>query len=439
MTISIMSNSLSPEKNKADASHDLSRLPKWKIDMHTHILPKKWPSHFPGVDLELQIFAENEENQFEPQCNFVPFERPTGFVAQMQWRKGSGRAKELSADGGTKPVLFRKCRANLFDCEEVLKDCDAYGTDLQVLSTVPVMFNYQLAPTIGAEWSKFLNQDMGRVCKTCSQPGRLAGLGTLPLQHPELAAKEAERAVLEDGLKGFQIGSHVNMPNGEKNMYLYDKRLDCVWQTLERLGAPLLVHPWDMEYIDSKYWLPWLVGMPAEMSLSMCHIMLSGVMDRFRNLKWMFSHGGGAVPGTLGRIEWGYRCRPDLVGLDSAKTNPREAFKRLYLDSITHDENMLQHVIRNLTTADKVALGSDYPFPLGEVPSVAPGTVDALSGAILDTYPGEMVETTPFLSDSEREQILYKTGLEFLNMREQELVKHDRTKGFRCTDRFTYM
>lgn len=77
-----------------------------------------------------------------------------------------------------------------------------------------------------------------------------------------------------------------------------------------------------MEWCDGKYWLPWLVGMPAEMSLSMCHVMLSGILDRFPNLKIMFAHGGGAVPGTLGRIDWGYECRPDLVGPDT-KTRPR--------------------------------------------------------------------------------------------------------------------
>eukprot|EP00392_Amoebophrya_sp_AT5.2_P016634 g16908.t1 len=124
-----------------------------------------------------------------------------------------------------------------------------------------------------------------------------------------------------------------------------------------------------MGWCDGKYWLPWLVGMPAEMSLSMCHVMLSGVMDRFPDLKWMFSHGGGAVPGTLGRIDWGYQCRPDLVAFESPKTNPKESFKKLYLDSITHDEDMLQRLLR-LTTSDRVAMGSDYPFPLGEVPSV---------------------------------------------------------------------
>eukprot|EP00392_Amoebophrya_sp_AT5.2_P016635 g16909.t1 len=174
---------------------------------------EKWPTHFPGVNLELVLYEERPE-QFPDK---IPFEKPTGFVGQMQWRHKNGE-------------LFRKCRANLFDYEEVIKDCDGNGVDLQVACTVPVMFNYDLDATVGAEWSRFLNQDLSGTCKKSN--GRIVGLGTLPLQHPESAAKEAERAIAEDGLRGFQIGSHVNLGSGE-NMYLYDRRLDCVWATLE--------------------------------------------------------------------------------------------------------------------------------------------------------------------------------------------------------------
>ena len=117
---------------------------------------------------------------------------------------------------------------------------------------MPVLFNYDLDnKTVAEEWTRFLNKDMGQKMKQCSAPARFAGLGTLPMQYPELAAKELERLVLEDGLKGIQIGSHVNMPksekgsNGElgKNMYLYDKRLDPVWATAERLGAGTTLPP----------------------------------------------------------------------------------------------------------------------------------------------------------------------------------------------------
>ncbi|KAF4652222.1 hypothetical protein FOZ61_009833, partial [Perkinsus olseni] len=109
------------------------------------------------------------------------------------------------------------------------------------------------------------------------------------------------------------------------------------------------------------------------------------------DLKVMFAHGGGSIPGTLGRIEWGWRCRPDLVAKDS-KLNPRDAVRKLYVDSICHDQRMLQIII-DMFGADRVALGSDYPFPLGEVPSIAP-----ITGEILNAYPGQLLETSPHLS-----------------------------------------
>ena len=111
--------------------------------------------------------------------------------------------------------------------------------------------------------------------------------------------------------------------------------------------------------------------------------MLSGILDRHPKLKIMFAHGGGAVPGTIGRIQWGYECRPDLVGPDSPKIAPKESIKRLYVDSITHDPHMLKKLLYEVSSPERVALGSDYPFPLGEVSSVAPG-----SGEVLDVYPG---------------------------------------------------
>lgn len=146
--------------------------------MHTHLLPRGWPS-LPGVDLKLTEFKDDPEQFGEK----IPFEKSTGFTAQMEWRS-TGK-------------LFRKCRQNLFDWKEVIRDCDSFGVDLQVACTVPVMFNYQLDPTIGCEWSRFLNQDLGRVCGLTK---RMVGLGTLPLQSPVEAAKELSRAVVEDGI-----------------------------------------------------------------------------------------------------------------------------------------------------------------------------------------------------------------------------------------------
>jgi len=208
-----------------------------------------------------------------------------------------------------------------------------------------------------------------------------------------------------------EIGSHINswQPDGSvKNVMLSDPSLDPVWEAAEKLGSSIFVHPWDMDWCDANYWLPWLVGMPAETSLAVCSVMMGGVLERFPKLKIMFAHGGGAFPGTLPRIEWGYKCRPDLVAKHSS-SSPMQLVKRgaIYLDSLTHDEKVLQQLI-DMFGAERIALGSDYPFPLGEMPSVAPVT-----GEVLTATPGHMIEESD-LEDQIKRQILSQTALEFL-------------------------
>src|SRR5207237_622478 len=149
-----------------------------------------------------------------------------------------------------------------------------------------------------------------------------------------------------------------------------------------------------------NYWLPWLVGMPAESSLAICSMMFGGVFDRFPKLRVAFAHGGGAFPGTIGRIEHGFRVRPDLVAIDN-KTEPRKylatarAPARFYVDSLVHDADALKMLIK-LFGAERVALGSDYPFPLGE------------------STPGKLIESIVDLSAKDKSQLLSETAREFL-------------------------
>merc|ERR1711865_396332 len=116
--------------------------------------------------------------------------------------------------------------------------------------------------------------------------------------------------------------------------------------------------------------------------------------------------------GTISRVEWGYKCRPDLVAKDSS-LSPQQQRRRIYLDPLTHDTAVLDQLIEAFG-ADRIALGSDYPFPLGEMPSIAPVTGEALT-----CYPGQMIEKS-CLEPAVKAQILYKTALEFLGRREEE-------------------
>ena len=164
----------------------------------------------------------------------------------------------------------------------------------------------------------------------------------------------------ELNLQGVQIGSHI----GELN--LDAPELFEFFEAASELGAAILVHPWDMMGTDTmpKYWLPWLVGMPAEQSRAACCLVFGGVLERLPKLKICLAHGGGSFPYTIGRIEHGFNMRPDLVATDNFR-NPRDYLSRLYFDSWVADPRALQYLI-DTCGVSRVMLGTDYPFPLGE-------------------------------------------------------------------------
>ncbi|HXX31717.1 MAG TPA: amidohydrolase family protein [Myxococcaceae bacterium] len=300
------------------------------IDVHTHLLPPELPRW-------REKFGYGGFLRLEP-C-------------------GPGRARMVRDDG----TPFRDVESNLWDPARRLEECAAAGVDLQVLSTVPVMFSYWARPADGLELARFLNDHLAGVVR--AHPGRFLGLGTLPMQDPSLAVAELERCVRQLGLAGVQIGSHVNDWN------LGDPELFDVFAAAAELGAAVFVHPWDMmgEARMRKYWLPWLVGMPAEVSLALCSVIFGGVLERLPALRIAFAHGGGAFPGTFGRIAHGFEARPDLVAVDNP-VHPREYLGRFWVDSLVHDPDALRGILR-LFGQSRVMLGSDYPFPLGESPA----------------------------------------------------------------------
>lgn len=171
----------------------------------------------------------------------------------------------------------------------------------------------------------------------------------------------------------------------------------------ERLGASVFVHPWDMMGSAQmpRHWLPWLVGMPAETCRAICSVLFGGVLDRLPKLRIAFAHGGGSFPGTIGRIAHGRSCRPDLFPPDSR--DPRDFLARsgvparFYVDSLVHDAEALRAIVR-LFGADRVALGTDYPFPLGE------------------ETPGSLIESLRELTEEARSRLLRETAREFLGM-----------------------
>ena len=328
-----------------------------KVDIHTHILPETWP------DLKARY----------------------GYGGFVQLDHNGPGCARMSIDSRA----FRDVAKNCWDPETRLAECDGHGVDVQVLSTVPVMFSYWAKPQDSHDLSRLLNDHIASV--VADHPRRFVGLGTVPMQDAELAVQELERCVQTLGLAGIQIGTHVNGKN------LDDERVFPVFEAAEALGAAVFVHPWDMLGGDrmSRYWLSWLVGMPTETALAICSMIFGGIFERLPRLRVAFAHGGGAFPATLGRIDHGFEVRPELCAVNVG-TSPREQLGRFYVDALVHDGKALRALI-DLVGSKRVALGTDYPFPLGE------------------HVPGALIESLR-LDPTTRERLFGGSALEWLNL-----------------------
>ncbi|MEQ1733158.1 MAG: amidohydrolase family protein [Bacteroidia bacterium] len=331
-----------------------------KIDCHAHILPHSWP------DLKKKYGYG-------------------GFVTMQH--QPDGTANMMHDDGR----FFRKVQENCWNPERIIEDMDAHNVQAMLLCTVPVLFNYWAKPLDAWDWSKLLNNHIASV--QANYPKRFLGLGTLPMQDVAMAVKELERLKYL-GIKGVQIGSHIQHRNLD-DPYFHD-----LWEAAEELDMSIFVHPWDMMGQEKmpNYFMPWLVGMPAETSLAICSMIFGGVFDKFPKLRVLFAHGGGSFPFTVGRVSHGWHCRQDLCNVNNIQ-DPRNYIGKFWVDGITHDTPALHYLIQTMGV-DKIAYGTDYPFPLG------------------DLEHGKFIETDTTLSQETKEQLFSKSTLSWLNINE---------------------
>ena len=329
----------------------------FKIDIHTHILPE-------NLNEITSTFSDHRFIKIDP-------------------------INDLSVMLKKEDIAFRKVDCNCWNHKVRMQECDDIQVDIQVLSTIPVLFSYWANDDECLTLSQFLNDHIAQICR--EEPQRFIGLGTIPMQNTKMAISEMDRCINELNLPGIEIGSNVNGEN------LSDEKFHPVFEHAEKLGCSIFIHPWDIMGKEEmeKYWLPWLVGMPAETSRAICSMIFGGVFERLPNLRVAFAHGGGSFPATVGRIQQGYDARPDLCAIDN-QVDPQKYLGKFWVDSLVHDADALDFLIKKIG-ADKIALGTDYPFPLGEL------------------KPGNLIESMDY-NNEQKEKLFFQNALDWLGL-----------------------
>jgi aminocarboxymuconate-semialdehyde decarboxylase len=320
------------------------------IDVHAHYVPKGWPDLGPGTPY-LKIETERDA------------------VIMLGDRE------------------FRRIQSDCWDSGVRLADMDADGVRAQVVSPTPVFFSYAADVTQAARIARIMNDLALEICAPA--PGRLLPMCQVPLQDPDAACAELDRCV-RAGHVGVEIGNHVG------DLDLDAEGIVTFLQHAASVGAPVFVHPWDMPSSPrhARWMTQWLVGMPAETHTSVLAMILGGVFDRVPSeLRICFAHGGGSYPFWLGRMENAWHKRHDVIG--TSQYPPSHYLGRFYVDSVVFDERALRLLV-DTVGADRVVVGSDYPYPLGERPA------------------GGVVRKAAFLDDATRAKILSGNARTFL-------------------------
>ncbi len=284
---------------------------------------------------------------------------------------------------------FRPVYDACWNADRRVEEMDRDGIDLQVISATPILFAYNRPATEAADCAQIFNDLSLELCS--GGEDRLLSLCQVPLQDTDVACKVLTRA-MQDGHVGVQIGNHV----GERN--LDDEGLITFLQHCADEGAAVLVHPWDMLARDrtNKYMMAWTVGMPAETQLGIVSMILGGAFDQLPDsLRLCFAHGGGSFAFLLGRLDNAWHRRDIARG--KSRDVPSSYLSRFYVDSAVFDGPALRF-LADVMGEDRVMLGSDYPFPLGE------------------EFVGELIRTAEGFSDSARSKLLGGNAQTFLNI-----------------------
>lgn len=254
---------------------------------------------------------------------------------------------------------MRERAAKLASIEVRLKDMDRMGIDIQALSPAPFQCYYWTEPGLGAELARSVNDRLAEI--VAGRPDRFVALGTVPLQDPELAVVELERAVKKLGLRGVEVNPNVN------GRELSDPQLglDRFFAKVQELGVLVFMHPIGFtqgERLTDHYFNN-VIGNPLETTVAVAHLIFDGVMERFPKLKIVLPHAGGYLAHYWARMDHAHRARADCRTV--IRKAPSRYLEKFYFDTITFDARMLGNLIERYG-AEHVLLGTDYPYDMGE-------------------------------------------------------------------------
>lgn len=325
-----------------------------RIDVHSHVIP-----------LEMLQAIERNPGRY-----------------QMRFEEKDGKRRIVRDGGHTFPVF-----EEFYDPAVKVKGMDRKGLDISYISPAPMVFFYWLDADTALEASRIINDGIANMA--AARPDRLRGMGTLPMQHPDAAVAELERVVKEHGFRSVELGTSV------EDDQLADPRFRPVLKRAQELKVFIFAHPYAFTPscgLDD-YYLRNLIGNPLQSTIMAANLMFGGVFDELKQLKICLAHGGGYVPYQIGRFAHGHKVRKETRALTT--TSPYRLMRRFYYDALVHDPRALRYLI-DLVGADRVTLGTDAPFDMGE------------------EAPLKMLGKVKKLTAKEREQICHYTAMDLL-------------------------
>jgi len=321
-----------------------------RIDLHNHVLPETW----------LQAVRE----------------QPDLYRTRIE---GEGHKRQF-----VRGKICFDLIPEFYDADAKVETMERKKVDISVISPGPQTFCYWLDEKAAVRNARLVNGGVAQM--VTKRPDRLRGMATLPMQHPDAAIAELERAVKEYEFKAVEIGTAI----GEEE--LADPRFRPVLRRAQELKVVIFTHPNTLGgagRLDCWYLIN-LIGNPLDTTIMAGKLMFSGALDELKDLKILLAHGGGFIPYQIGRLQHGHTVRPDTSA--DTRSKPLDLFKRFYYDALTHHPQSLRHLM-DMVGSERVVIGTDSPFDMGE------------------EQPVERLEAVPRLTQAEREDVCYRSAL----------------------------